>query len=908
MMSKIDSGEGSKVERLYPGDSSEISAQHGRHAVVAEVRASLENRAGNGVILVGEYGVGKSFVARQVVNAIRLDALVLSLRCSSSTAGIDYGALGPMLNDLGVTDLGEISVAGPLEVLSCTARVLAEQANGQKVVLFIDNVQNLDDASALVITQLAVKGVISVLAACESLTSAPTEIIGLWRDGLLHRVDVPPFSEAATAQWLENVMNSQISRAAAEALWTAGGGNPRFLEVIMHEQIQARTLIKRDDVWVMTGQPFVCGNNAVDTVMTAIGSVAPAERMVAELLALSAGLPLNQLMEICDVDAVDALQQRGFLSISRDESGTVRLSNRLMAQVLREQVPAGRSRELHHLVESSAASPRQSAGTDFFMAVWGLDCGIALDLEEGVGAARAATQAGFPQEALRIIDSLPRHLSLSSLIPEKARAMVALGQEARARSLVFDPELEVEQLSLRQWTELMFLRAALSRGQEQQGSGPKEILDQVKARLDIEDLQDNVEGGSDRMPGLADLREDLAMNTAEQMMLDGRYLESLETLKILCKKGRSSDTRLLAARWMIEGWFLVGRVSDALNLAEEIELRFLDGEGERSAPELADAALVGAVVASLTAAGLGLRTGCPPTGMFIGARIAAFAELAEGLVDAYNGRAERALAHLLPAASQLGELGELGTSALASAATAFAHALAGENDEALQFLNKAKPKGVAASRLVATASSYFQVLTTAELASKEKAVVRLFALADDQRRYQTTAVEMVFILGAVRLGNIGGAQRLVSLANRVQGPMGRICEGFGQGLMSRDTVTLLRVAEAAANLGDDLLSRDVARAALKIASENSDKDGMRLAQQLIRGGMLKLGRVKVSSEDGQVLTAREQEIAAHAAAGESNKAIAARMHISVRTVEGHLYQVYAKLQVTSRAELRATMV
>ena len=88
MMSKIDSGDGSKVERLYPGDSSEISAQHGRHAVVAEVRASLENRAGNGVILVGEYGVGKSFVARQVVNAIRLDALVLSLRCSSSTARI----------------------------------------------------------------------------------------------------------------------------------------------------------------------------------------------------------------------------------------------------------------------------------------------------------------------------------------------------------------------------------------------------------------------------------------------------------------------------------------------------------------------------------------------------------------------------------------------------------------------------------------------------------------------------------------------------------------------------------------------------------------------------------------------------------------------------------------------------
>ena len=40
-----------------------------------------------------------------------------------------------------------------------------------------------------------------------------------------------------------------------------------------------------------------------------------------------------------------------------------------------------------------------------------------------------------------------------------------------------------------------------------------------------------------------------------------------------------------------------------------------------------------------------------------------------------------------------------------------------------------------------------------------------------------------------------------------------------------------------------------------------------------------------------------------AAAGASNKEIARDMGVSVRTVEGHLYQVYAKLQVTSRVEL-----
>ncbi|WAP51175.1 helix-turn-helix transcriptional regulator [Arthrobacter sp. ATA002] len=51
------------------------------------------------------------------------------------------------------------------------------------------------------------------------------------------------------------------------------------------------------------------------------------------------------------------------------------------------------------------------------------------------------------------------------------------------------------------------------------------------------------------------------------------------------------------------------------------------------------------------------------------------------------------------------------------------------------------------------------------------------------------------------------------------------------------------------------------------------------------------------------LTFRERSIAKMAAAGTSNKAIAAELNISVRTVEGHLYQVYSKLHVGSRREL-----
>jgi DNA-binding NarL/FixJ family response regulator len=54
---------------------------------------------------------------------------------------------------------------------------------------------------------------------------------------------------------------------------------------------------------------------------------------------------------------------------------------------------------------------------------------------------------------------------------------------------------------------------------------------------------------------------------------------------------------------------------------------------------------------------------------------------------------------------------------------------------------------------------------------------------------------------------------------------------------------------------------------------------------------------------GPLLTERERQIATLAGNGVSNKDIALDIGISVRTVEGHLYQVFTKLGVSSRSDL-----
>ena len=53
------------------------------------------------------------------------------------------------------------------------------------------------------------------------------------------------------------------------------------------------------------------------------------------------------------------------------------------------------------------------------------------------------------------------------------------------------------------------------------------------------------------------------------------------------------------------------------------------------------------------------------------------------------------------------------------------------------------------------------------------------------------------------------------------------------------------------------------------------------------------------------LTAAEQRVAALVAAGHPNREVAAQLYVSIRTVEGHLGQIYRKLDLRGRTELAA---
>lgn len=103
-----------------------------------------------------------------------------------------------------------------------------------------------------------------------------------------------------------------------------------------------------------------------------------------------------------------------------------------------------------------------------------------------------------------------------------------------------------------------------------------------------------------------------------------------------------------------------------------------------------------------------------------------------------------------------------------------------------------------------------------------------------------------------------------------------------------------------------LLSRDEPPAALGIAIRQMARGEQylspSLAMAILEKRQAKSPLTESEKSTIETLTEREHEIIELLAQGLSNKMIAARLYLSVRTVEGHLANIYSRLGVHSRTE------
>lgn len=97
-----------------------------------------------------------------------------------------------------------------------------------------------------------------------------------------------------------------------------------------------------------------------------------------------------------------------------------------------------------------------------------------------------------------------------------------------------------------------------------------------------------------------------------------------------------------------------------------------------------------------------------------------------------------------------------------------------------------------------------------------------------------------------------------------------------------------------------------ARSALEQAETVFEQLGARIWLERARRELERTGVRRTAA--AEELSAAERQVADLAAAGATNKEIAATLYMSVKTVEAHLTRVYRKLDVRSRAELASRLV
>jgi DNA-binding CsgD family transcriptional regulator len=171
------------------------------------------------------------------------------------------------------------------------------------------------------------------------------------------------------------------------------------------------------------------------------------------------------------------------------------------------------------------------------------------------------------------------------------------------------------------------------------------------------------------------------------------------------------------------------------------------------------------------------------------------------------------------------------------------------------------------------------------------------------------AAEVLCLQTATQFGDRSGSLRLRDLEAIVDGPRVGVAARFSAALTDGDAAELAAVSEEFERMGDLVAAVDAAaQAALVYRSQGLRGSALgcatradALAEQC--GGAW-TPALRQASEPVP-LTDREREIVMLIGEGLSNRAVAERLTLSVRTVESHIYRAMLKTGTTSRDELAA---
>ncbi|MGP3960812.1 LuxR C-terminal-related transcriptional regulator [Nonomuraea sp. 3N208] len=849
----------------------------GRGGPLATVREAL--RSGAGVMIAGEAGVGKSRLAEQALAGQKEYTVVRALGTETASA-IPFGAFAHVLT--GPPEGGENLLRWATRHLRAGARI--RRASSGALVVSVDDAHRLDQASAALVHYLAANGEAKLLVTVRSGEPQPAPVAALWKDELITRIELPPLTGDEVGQVLAGALRGEVAAETVRHLARVSGGNVLYLREVVHAGRTSGCLAERDGQWRWRGELSMT-TRLRELVIDRIGHLDEDEREVLELVAFGEPLGGGLLAELTSARAVERVEDRG-LVVTEGEGRRelLRLGHPLYGEVVRAGCGTLRARRRRRmLAEALEATGLRRREDQLRAAVWRLDSGSAAAPETLVAAARLAWARQDPRLAAR----------LARAAMDAGAGVAALALLGEVLMVLGDTDAAVE--SLRRAA-----RDAVTEGDRAQHAASLGI-NLAWAGADAEACR-VLDLAAETLTDPA-WRQEVCVYRGVADFLAGRLTGAAGWLAraLGCTPG---TVRGAAHAACLEAWVdaYAGRYEHSLTVAEGL-LAGMAGWGDEAPhalPTLVDARCAAQVFSGRLAAAA--RTAEEGMGLPAGELSVTGFGAYRALVSRLSGDAAGAVrwcrddAARMPARTPyLGRcLGEL----------AHALALLGRTEQARATLTEAEEM---AARWPFTRQPVLQaaVWVTAAEGDLDEAVRLSLVAADLAERHEQVGPLMFALHDLVRLGAPGpAADRLSALAQRVDGPLA--------GLLARharvfgDPAGLEVVAGEFERLGLVLYAAE-ARAQQAAAYRDAGRGSLATGAQTRAWALAKRcpgittpALVELATPD---LTPRQREIVQLAAAGLTNRQIAARLTLSTRTAANHLQAAYDKLGVNDRTQV-----
>ncbi|NUL43989.1 helix-turn-helix transcriptional regulator [Cellulosimicrobium funkei] len=807
----------------------------------------LSGHGTGGAIVTGELGDRREII-ESALAGISPDRSVFRLHGSPFAAATPYGALAILLS--GMEEAPAAQIHGMVRALADYLGLPGELP----AIVIVSQADQIDADTITVLAQLSQINRITLVVHCDRPTEVPVDLAALRRLGTLTGITVWPLTPTASHSLLEEVLGGPVSRFASTVLWQHSSGSVHRLRQLARDCVVSGKLRRVDSTWVLAPGPLPRSTSGGAST-AALRDLPVRQRALLELLAICGPMRVGDLIHTGFAAELDELELESVLEIRNGNSGRLALVTSVQAAEILAAIEPDRHRELAGTLE--ALDPGYLSvlrAAQDLVAIGDAEGAISLFAESGrsSGDRPSASQATgrvhlawAESQARAVVGDLDGALDVIRRCPEQSSAVLSVQAAA----------LAIARGDLREALACLAAVPAEHR---------PELLDSGGVFFTSEAI--HFRARSIRAEALA-LADD-QVGALEILASLDRELTSFRTLGII-NDVLSPYERAVMAESMLTVLLACGQSQRCRDLAEAI---------------------------------LAGRHGNPHAVLY--------ADLVIAALDAGTGNLDRAVQRASRAAAQLEVAGQPQDLQLALAVQAFCATdrddpTGADSSRLLDARAEGHPRVAAAPSLgrLGWLAELFLTWSTGEIHSSQARTARMLALADRAATDGLYAVEYFAVASAFQFGETWLAPRLAEAAAGTQTLTSGSVQLMARSVLEGDPDLLYRSLEELAGAGYAAHFERISPSVLKDVPHAR----VRRLVETASAAALKSGAETEGLENEPdwmaELTRREKEISRLVVAGKSNAMIARISGISIRTVEGHLYQIYAKLQLKGRAEL-----